>query len=328
MKLTPELLGRRHSIVDAEHTYRIAAQAYGQGNLRLAVSRGITAVIQASIASMGAPEEVKERADRVIQGVRQIIHGAVLERAKRHLSELGVLSGRRPKAPLPRWLEEARETLKKTIADNQATVDHAIIKTIMSMKFETVPSDLEPLNTDEAQPFKIVPPVEFESNYGLRKMRGKPFLFESPAPLELHHLLMEEGVDPSTMAVTHEGVAVRPDVSVSAALTVSKMLLGAPKRATQVRSLLSDRTVRVMNETLRDFKRKIINTIVDNEVSRWRMKEFHEVTERKRPWESAILEPLKESIATASMIAKKSLPPSLRDKLTIQQKPGWETRPI
>jgi len=88
-------LGRKHSIVTAEHTFRIALSAFQRKDLRLAVSRGITAVIQASSAAIGAPEEIKERADKVVQGVRKLVQGVVIKRA---ISGLSAIRPYRPRS--------------------------------------------------------------------------------------------------------------------------------------------------------------------------------------------------------------------------------------
>lgn len=82
------LLGRRHSIATAEHTLRTALSAAKQGNARLASSRAVTAIIQASIASVGAPAPVVHRAEAITFEGRRLIQHLVLARAAR----LGLLS--------------------------------------------------------------------------------------------------------------------------------------------------------------------------------------------------------------------------------------------
>jgi hypothetical protein len=82
------LLGRRHSIETAEHTLKTALSALKQGNARLASSRTVTAIIQASIASVGAPAPVVRRAEAITFEGRRIIQHLVLARAAR----LGLLS--------------------------------------------------------------------------------------------------------------------------------------------------------------------------------------------------------------------------------------------
>ena len=72
------LLEKRQTIGSAERTLRLVMQALNKGDLRLAVSRGITAIIQAASASVGAKKSTVKRAGKVIQEVRNIIQGAVL----------------------------------------------------------------------------------------------------------------------------------------------------------------------------------------------------------------------------------------------------------
>lgn len=115
-----DLLGKKHSINRAEMTFRSMKAAADEGNLRLAVSRGITAIIQATAAAYRAPAPIIRKAEALIQATREIIHGAVLRRAA-----VEGLDGRLPRPP--RWKErktpkhirelraqkEAEETRKK-----------------------------------------------------------------------------------------------------------------------------------------------------------------------------------------------------------------------
>jgi hypothetical protein len=77
------LLGRRHSVADAEHTLKTAVSALKRGDRRLASSRAVTAIIQAAIASMGAPDATVDRAEAVAFEGRRIIQSLVLSRAAR-----------------------------------------------------------------------------------------------------------------------------------------------------------------------------------------------------------------------------------------------------
>lgn len=93
-----DLLGKKHSIDRAELTFRSMKAAADEGNLRLAVSRGITVVIQATAAAYRAPAPIVHKAEILIQATREIIHGAVIRRAA-----LEGLGGRLPRPP--RWKE-------------------------------------------------------------------------------------------------------------------------------------------------------------------------------------------------------------------------------
>ena len=79
------LLVEHQTLADARHTMKIAAQAASKGNLRLGVSRAITAVIQASIVAASTKNKsTKLYADLVIQDARELIMGIVVEGAKVH----------------------------------------------------------------------------------------------------------------------------------------------------------------------------------------------------------------------------------------------------
>ena len=94
-----QLLGKRQKIVDAEHTLKITLDAAKEGNLRLAVSRGITAIIQAAAAAVGAAPPIVRRAEAIIQTVRNIIQGAVIKKAA--LGSLRYYLGNDTDVPLP-----------------------------------------------------------------------------------------------------------------------------------------------------------------------------------------------------------------------------------
>ncbi len=104
------LLGRKHSIVAAEKTLKGVHQAVDRGDLRLAVSRAITAIVQATSAAMSGPREVVERANRVIQEVRQVIHGAVIRRMSKTVAGLGAKKRKGPRglkvrgSMIPPWV--------------------------------------------------------------------------------------------------------------------------------------------------------------------------------------------------------------------------------
>jgi hypothetical protein len=83
------LLGRRSPIVEAERTLKLALSALRRGDRRLAASRAITAIIQASTASVGATSDTLKRAWRVVFSARRLIHSIVIERAAR----LGLIYG-------------------------------------------------------------------------------------------------------------------------------------------------------------------------------------------------------------------------------------------
>lgn len=76
------LIGRRHSIGDAEWTMKLALSALRKGDHRLASSRVITAIIMASIASVGASPGVIRRAERIVLEGRRIIQSLVLSRVR------------------------------------------------------------------------------------------------------------------------------------------------------------------------------------------------------------------------------------------------------
>lgn len=77
-------------MADAIRTERLARSAARRGDLRLAVSRGITAVIQATrVAQMRGDNRSLDQADAIIQNVRDLVQGAVLKRAAARLRKLG-----------------------------------------------------------------------------------------------------------------------------------------------------------------------------------------------------------------------------------------------
>ena len=82
--MTPEdLLGKRLPIAVAERTLALAASALKAGDRRLASSRAITAVIQASVASarMSPKSEDMLRARFIVLSARSLIQKLVIARA-------------------------------------------------------------------------------------------------------------------------------------------------------------------------------------------------------------------------------------------------------
>lgn len=107
-----ELLGKKHPIGAAERTFGLVKAAVEEGNLRLAVSRGITVVIMATAAAMRAPALIVRRAEELIQATRDIVHGAVIKRAA--LSGLGAkFKVRIPHAKPPKVWDPVRSIIRK-----------------------------------------------------------------------------------------------------------------------------------------------------------------------------------------------------------------------
>lgn len=80
-KSSHALLGKKHTLASAKHTLILVLRAVKQGDLRLAVSRGITAIIQATAAAVGTSGSTVSEAANVVQAVRNVIHGAVIKKA-------------------------------------------------------------------------------------------------------------------------------------------------------------------------------------------------------------------------------------------------------
>jgi len=71
--LFAELLATYDPIrTDAEHTLKITLDAAEEGNLRLAASRGITAIIQATAAAVGAAPPIIRRAEAILGAARRL----------------------------------------------------------------------------------------------------------------------------------------------------------------------------------------------------------------------------------------------------------------
>jgi flagellar biosynthesis protein FliR len=76
------LLTERQTLAAARHTMTIAKRAAVKRDLRLGVSRAITAVVQASVvAAQTKNRKTKLDADQVIQSARELIMGIVVARA-------------------------------------------------------------------------------------------------------------------------------------------------------------------------------------------------------------------------------------------------------
>lgn len=319
MNMTPELLGRKHSIVEAEHTLQIAFRAYREGNLRLAVSRGITAVIQASIASVGAILEIKERADRVVQAVRKMIQGVALKRAAARVSALGVLPRRSILRQHPVFVNSVR-LLERQIAEHQEEVDSAILREIFAGGGE-LPEYLAteiftaPFKFDEAVTHQLVPPVEIQSNVGLKLLRGKPFLFmttEPDAPADVLDFMAKGGLDPTKAIMGNTGVAVAPEASEQAAHIINKgIFMGSAKINRWLKSALHERTLDVLRNSLRKRVDAVARTIIENEVEKL-------VTKTQVTAPSGYFDPRKQETFNIAKKTLQSLPKSIRDKLTLQ----------
>jgi len=90
LALSP-LLVKKQTLAAARHTMVIARKAALKGDLRLGVSRAITAVIQAAIvAAQSKDKATKLSADQVIQDARDLVMKIVVVRAQiRRLRKLG-----------------------------------------------------------------------------------------------------------------------------------------------------------------------------------------------------------------------------------------------
>lgn len=69
-----DLLKGRAKVADAERTMGLSVSAYKKGNLRLAVSRAITAII------IAARSRSPKRAQKVIASARKLIHGVAISK--------------------------------------------------------------------------------------------------------------------------------------------------------------------------------------------------------------------------------------------------------
>lgn len=115
-----DLLSKTPSLEEAAHTLSIAVSAWKQGDRRLAVSRGITAAVQAGMASRrtGASEAHVERAEKIIQGVRNLIQGIVVGEALDGFKKKRKYEASLPSQRLPRWASDNPEVAAKGILAN------------------------------------------------------------------------------------------------------------------------------------------------------------------------------------------------------------------
>lgn len=90
LALSP-LLTKKQTLAAARHTMVLAKKAALKGDLRLGVSRAITAVIQAAVvAAQSKDKATKLSADQVIQDARDLVMKIVVVRAQiRRLRKLG-----------------------------------------------------------------------------------------------------------------------------------------------------------------------------------------------------------------------------------------------
>ena len=186
-----ELLGKKHSIVAAEHTLKLMHAAAAEENLRLAVSRGITAVIQATAAAMNAPDEIVERAERVVQEVRQVAQSAAIRKVA---MGLGVVRQRDVQdRPLPRRDEPnvpwaAFEAQEEIVPQTELVFD---------------------------------PSIEFQESMLFQKRVGSPFpeetlQIEGPIPFETQNSLL------LTLFFSRQGIPMEDMQTVDDAVLVSR----------------------------------------------------------------------------------------------------------
>lgn len=189
----PNEIGRKHSIVTAEHTLRIAVSALRRGDLRLAVSRGITAVIQASTAALGAPQEIKERADRVVQATRKLIQGVVVRRAAAKLSDLAAF--RRPGA--------SRSILPKTASERERAAEEREEREVQE---ETFGPSIRIMTRGPG----ILPTYSQASVVRCEEAGspGGPVFFPADDPYDLWDFFTSRQIRPYDMAICAAGVAV------------------------------------------------------------------------------------------------------------------------
>lgn len=87
--MNSSLLGKKHTVKQAERTLSLARSALRKGDKRLASSRALTAAVQAAVASVNKSSSIVNRADEVILSAREIIQGIVISRV---VSRLGRVS--------------------------------------------------------------------------------------------------------------------------------------------------------------------------------------------------------------------------------------------
>lgn len=234
--MTSPLVGRRASIVDAEHTLKLAVSAYRRGDKRLSISRAITAAVQAATASLRGPAEVVERADKVIQAVRRLIQGIVVggalsgtlgarsrtPRHRRGLTYRGPALPRtesekpwvRAKAMVSQW--GPYKTLAASIREKYETQKPDLTEQIRQT-FLSVPGSLPVTAERFTLPSGSIRTEEFES---LRP--GYPWFIPSENRIDLWSRLSEDVPQQALLSVGN-GVLVAPEAVPAAVLSVTKM---------------------------------------------------------------------------------------------------------
>jgi len=218
--MTSPLVGRRASIVDAEHTLKLAVSAYRRGDKRLSVSRAITAAVQAATASLRGPDEVVERADKVIQAVRRLVQGIVVG---------GALSGARGPG-VPRWASDnpwvrakamvsafgpfklKAQTLREKYETQRPDLTEQIRQSFLS-----VPGSLPVTAGRFTLPGGMIRTEEFES---LRP--GYPWFIPSEDRVDLWSRLSED-VPQQALQTVGNGILVAPEAVPAAVVSITKL---------------------------------------------------------------------------------------------------------
>ena len=195
-----QLLGKKQKIADAEHTLKITLDAAEEGNLRLAASRGITAIIQATAAAVGAAPPIIRRAEAIIQTVRNIIQGVVIKKAA-----LGSFGGR----PASTFWSRPYGGTKRPREIKMPSLLPKLIK------FPSVPREAPEFDpaTEKTRRFPAIP---------------EGVILPSKKPFELHTLLMELGVPPKKMILHPDGVMLFGEAVKQAQTILEKMVKTLP----------------------------------------------------------------------------------------------------
>ena len=226
------LVGKRASIVDAEHTLKLALSAAHHEDRRLAVSRAITAAVQAATASIGKPQEVVERAERVIQAVRQLVQGIVIENA------LSGVAGNM----LPRWASEDPWIKAKGMVSAFGTFKNRSKKIREEFKSQraTIMEDLRrkllsmPVEAPQG-PFHIDDPSMWREAWREVSVprEGRPWMILSPEPTELWSHLSDE-LPTGAAIVSGPGVIVAPNAVNAASISLAKLVMTDPAQAATI----------------------------------------------------------------------------------------------
>jgi hypothetical protein len=84
------LLTQSQTLSMARRTLGLTKSAHRRGDLRLTVSRGLTAVIQATVvAARTNNAKTILQADNIIQEAREILQGVIVQRAAAKLRKMG-----------------------------------------------------------------------------------------------------------------------------------------------------------------------------------------------------------------------------------------------